>query len=374
MRKRLAGAHDGPSSSGPGGAIGESAKAKPTATIIWKAVFLAASLSALLSAAPYWDKTQVDDQDSKHQPSSLAAGTQNEVEIDEACRPYDDLYFSNLLALVQDMPLNGSLSASLCDADRRKNCKCKNPFHPVPQLPERVRNWREIHQMNTDLIEKNYTAGGVQPELVLYGDSITERLLGQMFGKGGKNMRDYTRITERLFTKQGGGSINGLPLGISSDEIPHLLYRLRNGEMPKTLRPKVWWFLIGTNDAGMGCSSDVVVAGNIRVAQEVRQQSASSDSPIVINSLFPRGGQALTAPRNALWRVLRNANAQLACYAAKTPGVHFVDLTDRFVEQQGDNAFIHRDMFVKDRVHISTNGSQVWEEFMVQKVRSLLNP
>ena len=32
-------------------------------------------------------------------------------------------------------------------------------------------------------------------------------------------MQEYARVTEQLLTKAGGGQMDGLPLGISSDEV-----------------------------------------------------------------------------------------------------------------------------------------------------------
>jgi lysophospholipase L1-like esterase len=149
------------------------------------------------------------------------------------------------------------------------------------------------------------------------------------------------------------------------------LFRLKNGELPSSLQPKIFWILIGTNDASMGCSADVIVAGNIHILQHLQQHSTSK-IPIVINSLLPRGSQPLS-PRRPLWRIIHTANQQLACYAAQTPLVHFANITDRLIESHSDGTVVvHPDMFIKDKLHPSPNGSLVWEEFIVDLALSLL--
>ena len=153
------------------------------------------------------------------------------------------------------------------------------------------------------------------------------------------------------------------------------MYRLENGELPANLSPKVWWILIGTNDLKAGCSVQAIVAGSIRVVETLRQhaKTQSTMTPIVINSILPRGQQPLTQRTNAMWRMISQVNQQLACYAAIYSDTYFANVTDLFVQDSGNNhPVVHPDMFEKDHLHPSVNGSQVWEQFIVQKVLSLL--
>ena len=105
----------------------------------------------------------------------------------------------------------------------------------MPQLLSRVKTWHDIRHLNAGLIEDNYTSKKIQPDLVLYGDSLTERLLGRMFGKSGSKMQELLKNTERVFTKEGGGVINGLPLGISSDEVRDSSRSIEHSFPPKKL-------------------------------------------------------------------------------------------------------------------------------------------
>ena len=119
---------------------------------------------------------------------------------------------------------------------------------------------------------------------------------------------------------------------------------MQNGEMPEWLHPKLWWILIGTNDLGVGCSGDTIVAGNIRLIEEIRHRHETHnhtlDAPIVINSLLPRGSKDLLADHNPVWDILHDANQRLACYASITPDVHFVNATDLFTEERDGGVFV----------------------------------
>ena len=67
---------------------------------------------------------------------------------------------------------------------------------------------------------------------------------------------------------------------------PNLFWRLKNGEMPYGLTPRVWWVGIGINDLSLkGCSEEVTLLGILRVVEEI--QTAHPKDFIVINSLLP---------------------------------------------------------------------------------------
>ena len=189
----------------------------------------------------------------------------------------------------------------------------------------------------------------------------------------------------------------------------HLLYRLQNGEMPDTLNPKAWWILIGTNDLGLGCSVETIVAGNLRIVQEIRerhhyQEGHTTVAPIVMNSILPRGRSALVAgneesgqadnentnendsnnndtskggPQHILisspWPSLQQVNQQLECYASITPGVYFANVTDTFsVVKNNGNVYINEDLFKGDYLHPNAKGYQAWLQILVQRVMELM--
>ena len=147
--------------------------------------------------------------------------------------------------------------------------------------------------------------------------------------------------------------------------------------MPSTLHPKVWWFLIGLNDVRAGCSVDTIVAGNINIAQEIHNRQYSetkqhpSLTPIVVNSLLPRGSSNLLSVTSP-WRHLQDINRQLACYAALKPDVYFVNTTDVFVTSNRTGAFLDDELYQSDHIHPSAEGTRKWLELIVDNVLRLM--
>lgn len=148
--------------------------------------------------------------------------------------------------------------------------------------------------------------------------------------------------------------------------------------MPETLRPRVWWILIGTNDIGMGCALDTVVAGNIRIVKQIREQHHNQRghktlTPVVINSLLPRGKFALHNEQSPYHRIISKVNQQLSCFADLTEGVYFVNTTDAMTELKPDGGIYLKDgYFMGDSVHPTPEGSRQWEELIVENVMQLM--
>lgn len=157
-------------------------------------------------------------------------------------------------------------------------------------------------------------------------------------------------------------------------QIANLLYRMQNGEMPESLHPKLWWILIGTNDLLAGCSADTIIAGNIRIVQEIRARHDSHNhnalTPIVINSILPRGSTELVES-NTAWAILKDVNRRLECYAAITPEVFFVNATDLFVEKREGGVFLRDGYFKRDYLHPSVEGYRKWEQLIIEKYFSI---
>jgi hypothetical protein len=67
---------------------------------------------------------------------------------------------------------------------------------------------------------------GATLDLVMYGDSIVERLNGRLFGQQPDSIQDQAAITSEMLTKAGGGKIDALALGIAGDEVSRLRVQL----------------------------------------------------------------------------------------------------------------------------------------------------
>ena len=92
---------------------------------------------------------------------------------------------------------------------------CHNPSHPVKN--DASPKWDSVVAMNIELMQKNYSV--VQPDVVLYGDSITEHLLGRNFGHFGTLYEETAALAATFLRKREGGRINGLPVAVSGDQV-----------------------------------------------------------------------------------------------------------------------------------------------------------
>jgi len=246
------------------------------------------------------------------------------------------------------------------------DCKCHNPFSAGYDDDE---EWHKVFDLNLHAL--NETIGkGSGLDLVLYGDSIIERMNGRVSGKPLEELKDSLAVTKELFTKEGGGQIEALPLGIAGEEIHTLMYRLKNGEMPNELTPGAWWLMIGTNDVVKSeCDVDAVVAGIAAVAEEILRRDEINRqfdaSHVVINSLFPR----LQLYDDPLYQTIQEINSRLECYAQTTAGIEFFNATKLFVsvDEATDTAAVNSNLFLSDGIHLTASGNRIWEQAIVGK-------
>lgn len=155
-------------------------------------------------------------------------------------------------------------------------------------------------------------------------------------------------------------------MGISGDESTHLLWRMRNGEVPSSPKPITWWVLIGTNDFGVSkCSENMVLQGIVKVVEELKRQRPHDK--IVLNSLLPRSTNktgSLEPPRDSLskpfyWNHIRQINKQLYQYCEKDSSLYFFNATDIFVSKQNHELSIPLKL-MPDRLHPSSVGYKKW--------------
>ena len=156
-------------------------------------------------------------------------------------------------------------------------------------------------------------------DVVLVGDSLVEHMRGKELGQAKSTLKRDQDVFETLFSKQGGGTIEGMALGIGGDRCSHLLYRLQhNGDLTIAFRPKVWWVVIGTRDWELGVAPESIVAGVISVVTSIRH--IHPDATVVINSLLPHD-QGKTS--------IQQVNQLLGCY------VHSQSLIDEDLIMRG---------------------------------------
>ncbi|GAX19638.1 hypothetical protein FisN_19Hh219 [Fistulifera solaris] len=259
----------------------------------------------------------------------------------------------------------------LCDdIGRERKCLCQNPTISRPQEDDYryYKKWNKAFQRNVDMAQRYNSSQAL--DVLLLGDSLTEHWLGTDLGGPNSEFDGVPPVYRHYFQE---GTLRGLALGIAGDRIPHLLYRMKVGELVTTA--KVIWINIGTNDLGGDhCNVDAVVAGNIAVAEFVLNAVDSSRTKVVLNSLLPRSGRNasdthLIKDRN--WQEALRVNKHLECYSEMlaSSALEFFDATRLFVAHHSPdyrNATLYQ-----DPIHLSSEGYQIWGDAIVQRVKEI---
>lgn len=213
-------------------------------------------------------------------------------------------------------------------------------------------------------------------DVVLIGDSITEQWEGKDMGIDEPSLQRDREVFEKLFTKHGGGQVEGMAHGVDGDQCANLLYRLSHGEMPDHFNPKVWWIEIGTQDWEAGYTVDAIVAGIINIVLYIRGKRMDSD--IVINSILPRGNEKRNG--NPHYAAIQAINDRLECFVQsenararqfeKHPKelLDFFNATKLFVFEDPEVGFFVNPALLPDYFHPSAQGEELWGRKIVQKV------
>ena len=185
--------------------------------------------------------------------------------------------------------------------------------------------------------------------------------------------RDH-EVFEELFTRHGGGKIDGMAHGIGGDRCANLLYRLENGEMPNGFNPKVWWLLVGTEDWKNGVDSETIVAGILKIVNVI--QEAHPRSHIVVNSILPRGNER--RDENPHYAALYDINRRLECFVATendkhdfgvtNPRLAFFNATSIFLFEDPEVGYFVNPALLPDYVHPSAQGEEIWGRKIVDQV------
>jgi len=262
-------------------------------------------------------------------------------------------------------------------------CGCVNPLEPHDK--HTFEWWNKSMDFNLELIQ-NATS---DLDVVILGDSITEQWNGRKNGTQKDDLIEIKKKFDGFFHKEQGGKVDGLALGIAGDASSNLLYRLKNGEMPKSLNPKVWWLLIGTNDiSDLECVEEIIELGIIRVVEEILYQKPNST--VVINGILPRtdskDGYLITSNDKEsnneeeasfdLWPSIEVINKKLQHFAAKIDNVKYVDSSDLFLGHLGNDFYKGQEKVVmkglmEDYFHPSAPGYELWGKYIVNHTLAL---
>lgn len=241
-------------------------------------------------------------------------------------------------------------------------CECADPL-----VPSRggFAPWDSAFEYNVGAASDAGAASAA--DVVFFGDSITEGWRGTAFNRASPRAEGAEAVFDGLFGS-GAAGMRGLALGIAGDETRNLLWRIRNGELPETLSPSVFWVLIGTNDMDTsGCSAEMVVVGILGVVEELLARRP--DSTVVLNGILPRtynrdGYVARGSKFKAsLWEEIQAINGELKMYASyRGDRVAYFEARSLFENPDASDSElrIDRDLFADDYLHPTAKGYEAW--------------
>jgi len=180
-------------------------------------------------------------------------------------------------------------------------------------------------------------------DLIFIGDSITQGWEG-----GGRE------IWEQYYADR-----RAVNLGISGDRTQHVIWRLENGNL-EGISPKLAVVMIGTNNYEANTPEEIA-AGITRIVEILRTRLP--ECKVLLLGIFPR----MPEPGPVRDRLAR-ANALAAEAVAKDPMVHYLDIGDRFLDQNGSLP----PEIMPDFLHLNEKGYRIWAEAMEPTLAAML--
>lgn len=181
-------------------------------------------------------------------------------------------------------------------------------------------------------------------ELVFLGDSIT----------AGWNRKK--EIWDKSF-----GAYKPANFGIGGDRTQHVLWRIENGELDGSIKPKVVVIMIGTNNSRTD-PAEGIAKGVTRIVETVREKQPQAK--ILLLAVFPRGAKAKPNPQRDKLKEVNRIIAKLD----DGESVHFLDIGDKFLEKDGS---LTKEI-MPDFLHLSTTGYQIWADAIGPKLAQLM--
>jgi lysophospholipase L1-like esterase len=198
------------------------------------------------------------------------------------------------------------------------------------------------HKQQSQWAQDSVKAGG--GSVVLVGDSITHAWEGNM---------DLLKDT--------GTFVN---LATSGDRTENVLWRLQNGNLPAGLKPRAFVVMIGTNNTGHRMDKPEDIAAGVHAILK-RLHSYSSDTPIILYNIFPRGAKSDDAMR------VNNEKANKLVVDGLTDNLKTIvrvrDLAPKYLEADGTLP----KAIMPDLLHPNRKGYEIWAEDLKAGLKEL---
>lgn len=183
-------------------------------------------------------------------------------------------------------------------------------------------------------------------DLLFIGDSITHGFEG-----GGKE------VWEKYYQPR-----NAFNIGFSGDRTEHVLWRLQNGAV-EGLSPQLAVIMIGTNNTGHRKEkAEHTALGIQKIIEEL--QSRLKGTKILLLGIFPRDA----TPKGPNRVINDRINAIIKGYEDKKSGVFYLDIGDKFVDQDGRLP----KSIMPDLLHPNKKGYEIWAEAIEPTIQSLM--
>lgn len=201
-----------------------------------------------------------------------------------------------------------------------------------------IKTWDKMHAEDTLIAEYD------QVDVLFVGDSIT----------AGWDWKTW---------EQHFAPLNAANFGIGGDNTGNVLWRLQHGAIGN-LQPKLIVLLIGVNNVGaLQETPEQAADGVTRVVQQL--QLAWPNSKILLNAVFPFD-QLATAPNRTKVKQLNKIIAKLG----NNKTIFFKDYGPLLLEKDGSIS----PEIMKDFLHPTAKGYEVWANAMTPDIKALLKP
>ena len=216
--------------------------------------------------------------------------------------------------------------------------------------PRRDANSQLAHEQ---LLEKA-RKGGI--DIYYEGDSITRRW--------GTSDSQYKENLANWNTNFFGW--NAADFGWGADRIENILWRLENGELDG-VNPKIIVLLAGINNVGAQPGDDAKVEDitkGVKAVLDICQKKAP-DATIILTAIFPRNDNMAVIP------TINKINDNLARFADGKK-IRYLNVNDKLADKDGK--LLEGMMNVRDKLHPTVKGYQVWADGLKPIFTELLGP
>jgi hypothetical protein len=99
------------------------------------------------------------------------------------------------------------------------SCRCEDPLQP--QARGEFRSWAKAHQANVGLVQ-GALESAKSIDIAFLGESVVEEMDGRWFGDSkNEQLKKLAKSFDQNFSKEKGGQLDGLALGIAGDTVSH---------------------------------------------------------------------------------------------------------------------------------------------------------